>query len=78
MYTIQDGDVMSHGGQRENAGRPKGRNIYGESTKPIRIPISRIDDIKAFLKNGNQMQLPLYSNSVSAGFPSPEIGRAHV
>jgi DNA polymerase V len=62
---------MSHGGQRENAGRPKGRNKYGEATKPIRIPISRIDDIKAFLKNGNQVQLPLYSNSVSAGFPSP-------
>ncbi len=62
---------MSHGGQRENAGRPKGRNTYGEATKPIRIPISRIDDIKAFLKKGNQVQLPLYSNSVSAGFPSP-------
>lgn len=71
MYIIQERRCMSHGGKRENAGRPKGRNIYGEATKPIRIPISRIDDIKAFLENGNQTQLPLYSNSVSAGFPSP-------
>lgn len=62
---------MTHGGKRERAGRPKGRNLYGESTKPIRIPISRIEDIKSFLENGTTHELPLYSNSVSAGFPSP-------
>lgn len=62
---------MPQGGKREGAGRPKGRNIYGEATKPIRVPLSKIQDIKAFLKNGNKIELPLYSNSVSAGFPSP-------
>ena len=61
---------MNHGGKGERSGRPKGRNIYGEVTKPIRIPLSRIEDIKAFLENG-KIELPLYSNSVSAGFPSP-------
>lgn len=71
MYTIQVEIIMIHGGKREGAGRPKGRNVYGEPTKPIRIPLSRIEDIKVFLENGNKIELPLYSHTVSAGFPSP-------
>ena len=62
---------MSHGGKREGAGRPKGRNIYGEATKPMRIPISRVLDVMEFLQQGNKLELPLYSSRVSAGFPSP-------
>jgi len=62
---------MVHGGKRDGAGRPKGRNLYGEATRPIRIPLSRVEDIKAFLKNDHKIELPLYLNSVSAGFPSP-------
>lgn len=71
MYTIQERISMIHGGKREGAGRPKGRNVYGESTKPMRIPQSRIEDIKAYLENENKIKIPLYSNKVSAGFPSP-------
>lgn len=53
-------------------GRPKGANAYGEATKPIRIPISRIEDVFAFLKGqGTLTECPLYSSKVSAGFPSP-------
>lgn len=64
--------MASHGGKRTGAGRPKGANIYGESTKPLRIPISKIDEVKAFLLDGTQsIKLPLYSSSVRAGFPSP-------
>lgn len=61
---------MSHGGKRSGAGRPSGSNIYGESTKAIRIPISRIPDIKKMLEKGS-LSCPLYSSTVQAGFPSP-------
>lgn len=61
---------MSHGGKRENAGRPKGQGKYGEATKSMRIPLSRIEDVKGFLDKGD-CKLPLYACSVPAGFPSP-------
>ena len=60
------------GGKREGAGRPKGRNAYGEATKPIRIPVSRINDVMAFLKHDHRaVEIPFYASSVRAGFPSP-------
>lgn len=63
---------MTHGGQRKGAGRPKGLSPYGEATKPIRIPLSRINSVMAFLEsNENRMEIPLYSSTVRAGFPSP-------
>src|SRR3990167_9156294 len=63
---------MVSGGKRIGAGRPKGKNIYGETTKPLRIPVSRIEEIKSLLLNGkNKLELPLYSSTVAAGFPSP-------
>lgn len=63
---------MVRGGKRAGSGRPKGSNPFGETTKPMRIPVSRIDDIKAFLADGKQdIKLPLYSSTVRAGFPSP-------
>jgi DNA polymerase V len=62
---------MSHGGKRDNAGRPKGQGKYGETTKSFRIPVSRIDDVKAFLDEGTSYRLPLYASTVRAGFPSP-------
>ena len=42
--------MKSRGGKRENAGRPLGTNVYGESTIPIRVPKSQITQIKEFLK----------------------------
>ena len=63
---------MNRGGKREGAGRPKGRNAYGEPTKPVRIPLSRITDVMSFLEQGeSSVALPLYSSTVRAGFPSP-------
>lgn len=59
------------GGKRSGAGRPKGRNVYGEATKPIRIPQSKIDKVMTYLQDAMTFDLPLYSNKVSAGFPSP-------
>lgn len=64
--------AQQHGGKRVGAGRPKGRNVYGESTKAIRVPLSRLDEIKGLLQQkAFTYQLPLYSSKVQAGFPSP-------
>lgn len=41
---------MTHGGKRDNAGRPKGQGKYSEVTKALRVPVSRIDDVKEFLE----------------------------
>lgn len=60
-----------HGGKREGAGRPRGRNAYGEATKPLRIPQSKINKVLAFVQDSMLFERPLYSTKVSAGFPSP-------
>lgn len=62
---------MAHGGKRENAGRPKGLGKYGEATTPMRVPQSRVSEVKRFLNNEFNYKLPLYGCSVRAGFPSP-------
>lgn len=60
---------MTHGGKRKGAGRPKSN---GEPTKPIRIPLSKLQAVKALVDDNNESPcIPLYSNSVQAGFPSP-------
>src|SRR6056300_150258 len=61
---------MPRGGTRVGAGRPKGQGRFGEKTKPVRIPLSMVDNVLSFIKN-NDLSLPIYSNKVPAGFPSP-------
>ncbi|SFM07836.1 SOS response UmuD protein. Serine peptidase. MEROPS family S24 [Legionella jamestowniensis DSM 19215] len=61
---------MGRGGKRVGAGRPVGINKYGEATKTLRVPISRIDEIKNYLLE-QPKGIPLYSSKVRAGFPSP-------
>ena len=61
---------MPRGGARAGAGRPNGQGKFGEKTRPIRIPISKIDSVMNFVNNSN-ISLPLYSSKVPAGFPSP-------
>ncbi|GGI79297.1 SOS (error prone) mutagenesis protein UmuD (RumA) [Legionella impletisoli] len=64
--------MNQHGGARPGAGRPKGQGKYGETTKSMRVPISRVEDVLAFLDQGKEsFALPLYGSSVRAGFPSP-------
>lgn len=60
---------MGHGGRRPGAGRPKGVEL----TKPVRIPTSKVVEVKQFLAQGGKtsIQLPLYSSKVRAGFPTP-------
>jgi DNA polymerase V len=62
---------MSHGGARPGAGRPRGQGKYGEMTKSVRIPESRIKDVMKYIKGENSLKIPFYSSSVRAGFPSP-------
>lgn len=63
---------MTRGGKRIGAGRPKGSSAWGESTKALRIPESRINDVFEFLEtNHPPLAIPLYACKVAAGFPSP-------
>lgn len=62
---------MTRGGNRDGAGRPKGTNKWGEATKPLRIPLSKVDAVVDFLENASPFTCPLYSSHVQAGFPSP-------
>lgn len=70
--------MNQRGGKRAGAGRPLGGGKYGgEPTQVMRVPISRIPDIKVLLAPKPQAQpLPLYTSKVAAGFPSP--GEDHV
>ena len=61
---------MTRGGARKGAGRPKGQGKYGEATKAIRIPISKVDYVSKVVNKGLH-EVPLYGNKVAAGFPSP-------
>ena len=61
---------MSRGGARIGAGRPCGQGKYKEPTKPIRIPVSMIDNVIGYIESKGY-KIPMYSSKVQAGFPSP-------
>ena len=61
---------MARGGARKGAGRPKGQGKYGEQTKAVRIPVSKVKYISEVINKG-LYEVPMYSNKVAAGFPSP-------
>jgi len=44
------------GGARAGAGRPKGRNAYGEATQPVRIPLSLLEPVDKLLKDFSQLR----------------------
>ena len=62
--------MSPRGGKREGAGRPAGSGKYREPTRAIRVPESLIGQIKRYAE-AKGYQIPLYGNSVAAGFPSP-------
>lgn len=62
--------VGKRGGARAGAGRPVG-TTRKEPTKPMRIPISRVDEFKRLISQPNLLKVPLFGTSVRAGFPSP-------
>jgi len=54
---------MTRGGKRIGAGRPKGTGKYGEATKTVRLPESKIVDIQAWLQEQKRAGL---SESIEA------------
>ena len=60
---------IPHGGKRRGAGRPKGQGRFGETTKPIRIPLSLLGDVCRYVERGCY-KIPMYSSRVPAGIPS--------
>jgi len=67
--------ASSHGGKRQGAGRKRGSGSFGEETKVVRIPASRVPEVKQWLmqltQNHPPLSLPLYGHKIAAGFPSP-------
>lgn len=85
---IDDSDKPKgrRGGFRANAKRPVGSGQYGEPTQPVRVPVSLLPVVRAWLAArgkappaGTQRPalaaqaraLPLYASKVPAGLPSP-------
>jgi hypothetical protein len=49
------------GGNRYCAGRPSGTGRYGEKTVVIRVPASRVEDVRRFLERDDfEPTCPLY------------------
>ena len=78
---------IQHGGARRGAGRKLGSGFYGEPTKIIRVPKSKVESIKDYLLKQtfesnvydfhqpsldvDKQRLTLFNHKVPAGFPSP-------
>jgi DNA polymerase V len=69
---------MARGGKRGGAGRKTGTGQYGESTVVMRVPASRVQNIKDMLGKDEGMEptAPLYGSFVRAG--TPTAGDEHV
>ena len=76
--------IKKHGGRRAGAGR---KSLFRETTQPVRIPMSQIAAVRAFLHariypetavsplplsiDPSAQLLPVFASGVRAGFPSP-------
>lgn len=75
--------TSNHGGARKGSGR---KSLYNEPTKALKVPASRVIEIKNYLSKRNctpdvasvslinpttQMSIPLALEKIAAGFPSP-------
>ena len=65
-YNIQE-KMKVHGGKRTGAGRPRGTNQYGEPTKPVRIPLSKVDRVLRFVRE-REDELPSMVTQFPQGF----------
>ncbi|RDS85890.1 LexA family protein [Dyella psychrodurans] len=74
------------GGSRAGSGRKRGSGVFGEPTQPVRVPLSQVDTVVAYLDSQRSpthavdpvplratTALPLvaFTSRVPAGFPSP-------
>lgn len=60
---------------KRRAGRPKNSGKYGEPTKAVRFPVSLIERMPKIIER-NGLVVPLYSDLVQAGYPSPAENNA--
>lgn len=61
---------MTRGGYRKGSGRPTGSGKWGEDTKVVRVPASKVDAVKAMVSGEVEWPtLPLFANTVQAGAP---------
>lgn len=59
----------NHGGKRHGAGRKYGTGKYGEATKPVRVPVSLIDDVRRFIDVRIAQRMKMH------GYASPDDNR---
>ena len=81
---MENNPIKKHGGSRRGAGR---KASFLEPTKPMRIPLSQIESVRAFLhlqifpepcinpvplaNDPIPCTFPVFASGVRAGFPSP-------
>jgi DNA polymerase V len=83
---MPDTTPPKRGGARPGSGRKQGTGGYGEPTEPVRVPVSLLPIVRAWLAAKAKalpagarlpsafrpaLSLPLFSSLVPAGFPSP-------
>ncbi|WP_295443922.1 translesion error-prone DNA polymerase V autoproteolytic subunit [uncultured Thiodictyon sp.] len=84
---MSDIPLTRRGGARPGAGRKRGSGPFGEPTTPIRLPVSLVPAVRAWLtarsegavagapqtftRHPTALALPLYGSRIAAGVPSP-------
>ena len=66
---------MPRGGKRKGARRPHGKGPWKEATKPLRIPVSLLNEVTKFMETSGYA-LPVYASRVPAG--TPEVADDYV
>ncbi|WP_024851404.1 LexA family protein [Hydrogenovibrio kuenenii] len=78
--TTSDSSKNTHGGAREGAGRKKGSGVYGEATKVMRVPESKVSLIKDWLEgltdSEQQMEVLSAFQDAAKGTASVQIPSA--
>ncbi|HYN78551.1 MAG TPA: hypothetical protein VES73_12255 [Lamprocystis sp. (in: g-proteobacteria)] len=87
---MSDTPPVGRRGARPGAGRKPGSGPFGEPTLPVRLPVSLVPTVRAWLaglaessaggalwpaERPSALPLPLYGSRIAAGFPSLRIPR---
>mgnify|MGYP002778240216 CR=1 FL=1 len=54
---------------KKGRGRPKGSGVYGEQTRPVRVPVRLLGDVLRFVQHKGY-RIPLCGSPVPAGSPA--------
>ena len=63
----------NHGGRRRGAGRKHGTGKYGEVAKPVRVPVSLVEDVRDFIdaRNTRRTEMRRYATPCDGSEKSP-------